>query len=89
MANITVWVDDDLKRQSEELLRDLGLDLSTAVTAFLKQSVREQAMPFQLCREVPNAVTLAAMKEVDDMAAHPEKYPVYHDIESLMEELLL
>ncbi len=89
MANIAVWVDDELKRQAEELFQELGLDLGAAVTAFLKQSVREQAMPFQLCREVPNVVTLAAMKEVADMEAHPEKYPVYHDIESLMEDLLL
>lgn len=88
MANITVRVDDELKQQAEELFKDLGMNLSTAVTAFFRQAVREQALPFQLRREVPNAVTLAAMAEAEDMEAHPENYPVYHSVSELMEDLL-
>ncbi len=88
MANITVRVDDDLKQQAEELFKDLGMNLSTAVTAFFRQSVREQALPFQLRREIPNATTLAAFAEVEDMEAHPEKYPLYTDVSKLMEDLL-
>lgn len=88
MANITVRIDDDLKMQAEELFRDLGMNLSTAVTAFIRQAVREQALPFQPRREIPNAITLAAMAEADDMEKNPDAYPVYHDVGALMEDLL-
>lgn len=88
MANITVRIDDELKQQAEELFHDLGMTLSTAVTTFLRQSIREQALPFQLRREIPNAVTLAAMAEAEDMEANPDKYPVYNNIDDIMADLL-
>lgn len=39
-------------------------------------------------REIPNATTLAAFAEAEDMEAHPEKYPVYDNVAELMEILL-
>lgn len=38
----------DLKRSAQLLLKDLGMDLTTAVTIFLRQTVREQAIPFKI-----------------------------------------
>ncbi len=38
--------------------------------------------------EVPNAETLAAFEEVEDMKAHPERYKSYTDCAELMEDLL-
>lgn len=46
--NINIRVDEDLKKESEELFEDLGLSLSAAVKIFLKQSVRESAIPFEI-----------------------------------------
>lgn len=43
----------------------------------------EEAIPFELTAYVPNAETVAALKEVEDMKAHPEKYPSYSSIEEL------
>jgi DNA-damage-inducible protein J len=48
----------------------LGLDLTTAITLFLKQAVREQAIPFEIKRDMPNAETIAAMNEFYEMQAH-------------------
>ena len=41
MAKVStnISLDADLKRSSQELFSDLGMDLSTAVTIFLKQAV--------------------------------------------------
>lgn len=60
-TNITLRVDEELKKQAEELFTDLGMNLTTAFCVFLRQSVREQQIPFQVSRNVPNEVTLAAM----------------------------
>ncbi len=38
--------------------------------------------------ENPNAETIAAMEEVDEMKKHPELYQGYTDIDDMMEDLL-
>lgn len=48
-ANISI--DADTKAQAQELLADLGLDLSTAVNIFLRQMIHENAIPFVIRRE--------------------------------------
>ena len=79
MAKVStnINLDADLKRSAQLLLKDLGMDLTTAVTIFLRQTVRDQAIPFQISRDIPNAQTLAALQEYEEMKAHPEKYPRY------------
>ncbi len=66
-VNVTLRVDEQLKNQADSLFSDLGLTFNSAMTIFLKQSVREQQIPFILKRDVPNATTLKAIKEVEDM----------------------
>ena len=46
MANINIRVDDDLKLQSETVFEAVGLNMTAAITAFLKQSVRVGGLPF-------------------------------------------
>ena len=87
-VNVTLRVDEQLKKQADSLFSDLGLTFNSAMTIFLKQSVREQQIPFILKREVPNSTTLKAIKEVDDMKKNPSKYKSYPDVNSMMEDLL-
>ena len=90
MAKVStnISLDSDLKKASQELYSDLGLDLSTAITIFLKQSLRVQGLPFAVTRENPNAETLAAMNEYYVMKAHPEKYRKYSSFRDAMSEVL-
>ena len=81
-------LDADLKRDAQELYADLGMDLSTAVTIFLKQSLRVQGVPFSITREVPNAVTVAALEEYQAMKSHPERYKRYASFRDAMDEVL-
>jgi DNA-damage-inducible protein J len=48
------------------------MNFSTAVNTFLRQAVREQGLPFRPTRDVPNAETLAAMREADRIASDPD-----------------
>lgn len=50
-SNITIRIDKELKEEAEQLFSDLGLNFTTAITAFVKQSVREQKIPFVISRE--------------------------------------
>lgn len=48
MAQISLRVDDEIKRNAERTLDDIGLSMSTAITIFLKTVVRENRIPFEL-----------------------------------------
>lgn len=53
MAKVStnVSIDAETKARAQELLADLGMDLSTAVNIFLKQMVYEKAIPFEIRRD--------------------------------------
>ncbi len=52
-TNITIRMDEELKKQAKELFSDLGLNMTTAFTVFAKQAVREQKIPFMLSKKTP------------------------------------
>lgn len=83
-VSTTISIDADIKDRAQELFSDFGLDLSTAINIFLRQSVRENCIPFNIQREVPNADTIAAMKE---MERHPEQYKSYSSFAELLKDI--
>ena len=48
MAQISLRVDDDVKRGAEKTFDDIGLSMSTAINIFLKKVARERRIPFEL-----------------------------------------
>ena len=86
-ANINVRVDSELKTQAEALFADLGLNMSTAITMFLKQAVKQEGIPFDVKR-IPNADTRAALAEYEEMRKHPERYKRYASFEEMASEVL-
>lgn len=58
-VNITRRIDEKLKKEAEDLFKDFGLSLNAAFNMFLKQSVREQKIPFEIRRCTP-------IKEISD-----------------------
>lgn len=38
--------------------------------------------------KLPNAETIAAMKEVDEMHKHPEQYPSFNSVDEMLDTLL-
>lgn len=43
-----IKIDPELKQQAQKLFSELGMDMTTAVNIFLRQAVREQAIPFRI-----------------------------------------
>ncbi len=83
----TITIDHEIKANAQALLADLGLDLSTAVNIFLRQTLRENAIPFSISRDIPNAETLAAIQEVEEFKAAPEKFKRYSSFSELLTEV--
>lgn len=83
-VNVTIRVDEELKKQADSLFNDLGMNLSTAFNIFLKQSVREQGMPFVISKNVPNVVTRAAMEAAEN---DEDMYGPFDSVDALREAL--
>ena len=64
-TNLNIRIDAELKKQSEQIFNELGLNMSTALTVFLRQAVRSNGIPFEMRLNIPNAETLAAIEDVD------------------------
>ena len=47
-TNLTIRIDEDIKRDAETLFNKIGLTMSSAINVFFRQAVREQAIPFEL-----------------------------------------
>ena len=47
-TNLNIRVDEDLKKNAEQLFADLGLNMSSAITIFLKSSVDYNGIPFEI-----------------------------------------
>ncbi|MDE5819871.1 MAG: type II toxin-antitoxin system RelB/DinJ family antitoxin [Lachnospiraceae bacterium] len=63
-TNITMRMDEDLKSQLQELVSNLGMDMTTFFTISAKQAVREQRIPFEISMDIPNANTIRAIEDV-------------------------
>ena len=70
-TNISIRMDAELKAQADTLFNELGMNLSTAFNIFVRQSLREGRIPFDVSLNQPNAETIAAMKESLKIAKDP------------------
>lgn len=67
-TNINIRTDSAVKAQAESIFEAFGLNMSTAINMFLRQTIRENGIPFALKLDVPNEVTAAAIKEGRELA---------------------
>nr|DAU13599.1 MAG TPA: addiction module antitoxin [Bacteriophage sp.]DAU73692.1 MAG TPA: addiction module antitoxin [Bacteriophage sp.] len=87
-VSTNIKIDPELKEQSQALFESFGLTLSAAVNMFLRQAVREQAIPFRVGDPLPNAETIEAIQEVKRMKANSGLGKTYSNVDQMMEELL-
>jgi len=48
MAQVNIRIDDDLKKSADTLFDELGLNMTTAFTMFVKAAVRQRGIPFEI-----------------------------------------
>jgi len=85
VSNVSFRIDSDLKSQADALFSQLGMNMTTAFNIFLRQSVREGCIPFDITINTPNSDTVAAMIEAERMLRDPSTKR--YDIEEALREL--
>lgn len=60
---IRARVEPELKHRAEEVLRELGLSATEAITLFYKQVAMHKGLPFEL--RIPNADTAEALRQAE------------------------
>lgn len=65
MANtsMNIRMDSQVKKEAEKIFAEFGLNMTTAINMFLRQTIRENGIPFELKLKIPNVETIAAIKE--------------------------
>ena len=79
-------MDSDLKAQADLLFKKLGMNLTTAFNIFVRQSIREGGIPFEISINQPNKETIAAMLEAERIAKDPS-VKGYNDLDELFADL--
>ena len=85
--NTNISIDGELKKEAVRLFSSFGLDLSTAITLFLQQAVREQRIPFVITMDVPNKTTVEALGEIKEMKNNKKKYKRYDSFGEILKEV--
>ena len=85
-TNFSVRMDSDIKKECEALYGELGINLTTALNVFLRQSLRAGGFPFDVRLEQPNKETIVALLEAERISRDPS-VKRYSDVEEALKEL--
>ena len=66
-TNLSIRIDRDLKEEADQVFNALGMNLTTAITIFVCQAVRQKKIPFEIALYPENEGKGSIMK--DAMAA--------------------
>ena len=86
ISSVSFRIDAEIKNQADKLFAELGLNMTTAFNIFLRQSIRENRIPFDITLNAPNPATIAALLEAEKIASDPGAKR-YSDVEEALRNL--
>ena len=87
-VNLSIRLDADVKQDAEALFDAFGMNMTTAITLFLKQAIRNQAIPFAITlNQLPNKRTLSAIREAIALE-NDDNAQSFHSVDELRQDLL-
>jgi len=91
--NVTIELDRNVKESGEALFRSLGMNWSTAVSAFVSYSVKRGKIPFEVDETAPPGFEYSAELEAQDpffnRATQAEILRRIRDVEARGEDSLI
>ena len=90
--NVNIRMDSEIKEQADRLFSELGFNLTTAINAFVRQALRERAIPFYIKANDSSPARVASKNRSDlisrgrelgqvlNVAEAFRKYPVEEEI---------
>ena len=85
-TNLNIRTDKEIKEAAEKIYSSLGLNMTTAINMFLRASIRESGIPFDLKLNVPSEETIKAIEE-GRMIAKDKKVRAYDTMDDLRKAL--
>ena len=85
-TNLNIRTDKEIKEAAEKIYSSLGLNMTTAINMFLRASIRESGIPFDLKLDIPNDETKKAIEE-GRMIAKDTKVKSYDNMDDLRKAL--
>lgn len=83
-ATLSIRVDSQLKKDFDYFCQDMGMNMTTALSVFMRQAVRENRIPFEIKGDIPNAETVKAIKETEKGIGLSKSYS---SVDEMMEDL--
>ena len=86
-ATLNIRTDPIIKAQAEKIYQAFGITLTDAVNIFLRKSIMEGGLPFEMREPKPNAALRAAMQETEDILAGRTQAKRYTSARELFDDL--
>lgn len=86
-ANINIRIDPETKLNAEKLFSSFGITITDAINIFLRKSIMEGGLPFEVKQPRYNEETELAMKEARAIMDGHVQVKRYASARSLFEEL--
>jgi DNA-damage-inducible protein J len=64
MAQVNIRIDDELKARADDIFNELGLNMTTAFTIFIRQTIRQGGIPFEITTRSDPFYSAENMKEL-------------------------
>ena len=87
-VNVKIRMDSATKKAFAAFCDDVGLTMTDAFTPFVKKTLSENHIPFEISRPVPNAETLEALAETERMVRDRSYGKAYSSGKELLQEIL-
>lgn len=85
-TNLNIRTDKEIKEAAEKIYSSLGLNMTTAINMFLRASIRERGIPFELKLNILTDETIEAIEE-GRMIANDDSVNAYDNIDDLRKAL--
>lgn len=84
---ISVQIDKEDKEIATNILKSLGLNMSTYVNMAIKQLINKDGVPFEVVNPKPSRELKKALKEGEKILSGKKKAKSYNNMYELLEDL--
>lgn len=88
IVTISVNVDTDTLEEATNVLKEIGLDINTAINIFLVEVIKKGKMPFKVKNPKPSKELKKALKEAQDIIDGKIETKGYHNVQQRFEDIL-
>lgn len=88
MSIVLMKINKELKIEAEALFNEMGMNMNTAVSVFLKKAVRDRKIPFDLTADCFDETTEELDEEAEPIIATPPHNDISDGVEETSEDLV-